>query len=62
MKQIGCRDMGVDCNFVAKGNDDEQIKKDLWAHAEKSHADVVKSLTPEMKNQMASKMDALLRK
>lgn len=62
MKEIGCRDMGVNCNFVAKGNTDEEIKKALWSHAEKSHAEVVKSLTPDKRKEMNATMDALLKK
>ena len=61
MKQVGCRDMGVNCDFVAKGSTDEEIKKTLWTHAEKSHAEVVKILTPEKKKEMTAKMDALLK-
>jgi len=62
MKELGCRDMGVNCSSVAKGNTDEEAKKALWSHAEKSHAEVVKSLTPDKKKEMNAAMDALLRK
>lgn len=62
MKQVGCRDMGVNCNYVASGKTDEEIKKNLWAHAEKSHAEVVKSLTPEKRKELTAKMDAILTK
>lgn len=60
MKQVGCRDMGVNCDFVAKGATDDEIKKNLWAHAENSHAEVVKSLTPEKRKELTTKMDAIL--
>ena len=62
MKEIGCRDMGVNCNFVAKGNTDEEVKKALWSHAEKAHAEVIKSLTPDKKKEMNATMDAVLKK
>jgi len=62
MKEIGCRAMGVDCNFVAKGNTDEEVKKALWSHAEKSHAEVIKSLTADKRREMNATMDVLLKK
>jgi predicted small metal-binding protein len=62
MKEIGCRDMGVNCNFVAKGTTDEEVKKALWSHAEKAHAEVIKSLTADKRNEMSAMMDALLKK
>ena len=62
MNEIGCRAMGVDCNFVAKGNTNEEVKKVLWSHAEKSHAEVVKSLTTDKRREMDATMDALLKK
>lgn len=61
MKQIGCRDMGVNCDFVAKGSTDEEIKRTLWTHAETSHGEAVKILTPDKKKEMNAKMDALLK-
>ncbi len=62
MKELGCRDMGVNCNFVAKGNTDEEIKKAAWTHAEKAHPDMMKGMTPDKKKEMNAKMDALLTK
>jgi len=62
MKQVGCRDMGVNCDFVAKGNSNDEIKKALWTHAEKSHAEVVKSLTAGKRQELSVKMDEILNK
>lgn len=62
MKKLGCRDMGMDCDYVAKGETNEQIKKEIWAHAEKKHATMFKGLSPEKKKTMTSKMDELLKR
>lgn len=62
MKEVSCRDMGVNCAFVAKGNTDEEVKKAVWAHAEKSHADMVKTMTPDKKKEMEMKLDTLLKR
>ena len=62
MKQLGCRDLGVSCGFVATGNTDEEIKNAAWAHAGKAHPDMMKGMTPDKKKEMNAKMDALLKR
>ena len=59
MKQLGCRDLGGNCDFVARGATDDEIKKKLMAHAEKDHKDMFKS--PDMKKQMMTRVDTALR-
>ena len=36
-KQFRCRDLGLECDFVACGGDDEEIMREAEIHAEKSH-------------------------
>lgn len=36
-KKLACRDVGVDCDFVARGNTVEEILQKARAHARKDH-------------------------
>lgn len=61
MMQLGCRELGGDCDFVAKGNSGEEIKKKIFAHAEKSHPEM-KSMSPEKKKELTAKIDNALKR
>lgn len=37
MKSLSCKDAGVNCNFVAQGNTDEEILKKIAEHGKKVH-------------------------
>ena len=36
-KTVSCRDVGMDCDFVAKGETDEDILQQCAEHARKDH-------------------------
>jgi len=61
MKELGCRDLGGDCSFVARGDSGEKVKKDLLAHAEKEHAEMMKKMSSQQRKEMMSKIDRLLK-
>ena len=37
MKTLSCRDVGVDCDFVARGETAEEIMQKAAAHAKSAH-------------------------
>ena len=43
--QFTCRDMGMDCDFVATGNTVAEVKAKAMAHAQVVHADMLKTLS-----------------
>ena len=45
MKTFACKDLGMDCTFVATGETIEEVKNKAMAHAQKVHADVLKQMT-----------------
>ena len=45
MKEFACKDLGMDCNFVAKGNTVDEVKAKAMEHAAAKHADLVKKMT-----------------
>jgi predicted small metal-binding protein len=46
MRRISCRDIGVDCDFVATGRTDEEVMKACAEHGKQAHA--MDKLPPEM--------------
>jgi len=62
MKQLGCRELGSDCSFVATGKTDDEIKNKLFKHAEKDHPEMMKTMTPEKRKDLTARMDEALRK
>jgi predicted small metal-binding protein len=36
-KTVSCRDVGSECDFVAKGNNEEEIMSQVTEHARKEH-------------------------
>ena len=59
MFSVSCRDVGVNCDFVGKGETEEELMKELVAHAVKDHG-----YTPEdvMKPEMQAKIKVHIHK
>jgi predicted small metal-binding protein len=61
MKKLACNDLGaMECDFVAQGETADEVKKQMFAHAEAEHPDVLKEMSPEELTAINQKMDALL--
>ena len=51
-KTIACRDMGVDCDFVARGENLEELFKNAGEHGRAVHN--MGEVTPEMREKAMS--------
>jgi predicted small metal-binding protein len=59
MKTVSCKDMGIDCGYVSKGETTEEAVDKLNAHAMKAHPEVVEEMSKKMsENEMTDKMMA----
>lgn len=45
-KTMSCRDVGPDCDFVAEGETDEEIMKQVTEHARTEHG--IEEVPPEL--------------
>lgn len=53
MLTVSCREVGVDCDYVAKGETEEEIMKNAGEHAVKDHGYKQEEImTPEMKEKI----------
>jgi predicted small metal-binding protein len=57
---ITCRELGADCDFVATGPTPREVKRALWGHVGRDHAQVASSLTPGMRAELEGHMDGIL--
>jgi predicted small metal-binding protein len=49
MKDLHCRDAGMSCDFVARGNTEKEILDQAGRHAQQAHN---MKVTPELEGQM----------
>lgn len=54
-KQLRCRDVGMNCDFEARGNTEEEVLRQASAHARTAHQ--ITEMTPEL----AAKVKAAIR-
>jgi predicted small metal-binding protein len=53
MLTVSCREVGVDCDYVAKGETEEEIMRNAGEHAVKDHGYKQEDImTPEMKEKI----------
>lgn len=54
-KQLSCRDLGMDCDYVIKGENDEEVIKGAMEHATEVHPEMLATITTsEQMEQMQS--------
>ncbi|BDG09138.1 DUF1059 domain-containing protein [Anaeromyxobacter paludicola] len=46
MKDFHCRDAGMDCDFVARGNSNQEIMEQARQHAQREHG--MQQLSPDL--------------
>jgi predicted small metal-binding protein len=52
MKTINCREAGFDCDYVVRGETEEEVMKNGVEHAMKDHGMKEEDITPEMKQKI----------
>lgn len=51
-KFVSCRDVGVDCDFVARGQNEQEVLQQCAEHARSAHG--MQELTPELAEKVRS--------
>jgi len=52
VKTLNCREAGFDCDYVVKGETDEEVLRNGGEHATKVHGMKAEDMTPEMKQKL----------
>ncbi len=61
MLKFACKDVGVDCDFVATGATVEEVKDKAFAHASVVHADLLKGLSEAQMAEMTKAVEASIK-
>ena len=61
MLKFACRDLGMDCDFVATGATVEEVKNQAFAHAGVVHADMLKTMSDEQKAQLTNAVETSIK-
>jgi len=56
MMMASCKDMGADCDFVAKGENAYDVKMKMMEHAKMDHKDMMMNMDEDGKKKMMEKM------
>jgi len=59
MLTVSCKEVGMDCDYVAKGDTEEELMKDAARHAVKDHGYKEEDI---MKPELVEKIKAHIRK
>ena len=52
MKTINCREAGFDCDYIVRGETEEEVMKNGAEHVMKDHGMKGEDITPEMKQKV----------
>jgi predicted small metal-binding protein len=61
MLEFACKDIGLNCSYVAKGNTLEEVKKQAMDHAQVVHKDFLDKMTPEQKVELDKNITRMTR-
>ena len=61
MFKYGCRDVGVDCDYVVTGATFEEVKEKVFAHAGVVHADMLKGMSQEELGQLTTAVEGAIK-
>jgi len=59
MKQVECRKIGLDCNYVIEGETEEELIRNAVNHAWERHAIKPDEMTSEMKAKIKENISTL---
>ncbi len=52
MLKFDCKELGTNCNYVAKGNTLEDVRKDAMQHVQTVHKDLMAKMSPQQMEDM----------
>jgi predicted small metal-binding protein len=61
LKTFACKDLGMDCSFVASGSTVEEVKEKAIAHAQVVHIDMLATMTPAQMNDLVQAVEKNIR-
>lgn len=57
MARLACKDLGMECDFVAEGRSPRKVKNKMFEHARDEHSELIAGITDERHQQLERAMD-----
>ena len=61
MLQFACKNLGIDCDFVATGDTKEDVLQQAMAHGSSIHSAMMKDMTEEQMTQFGKQLEASIK-
>lgn len=61
MPKLSCRELGGDCDYIAKGETVEDVKRDLLAHVAETHGRRLANMSNDEREAFDIRIDQVLR-
>jgi predicted small metal-binding protein len=61
MQKFACKDLGLDCGFVATGASKEDVLQKAMAHGNTVHSALMKNMTKEQMAQFGAQLEASIK-
>ena len=61
MMKFACKDLGIDCNYVATGSTKEEVLKKAMEHGGSAHADMMKNMSKEQMAQFGRQLESKIK-
>ena len=61
MMKFACKDLGMDCDFVATGATKEEVMQKAMAHGGVAHAALMKDMSKEQMEQFGKQLEASIK-
>jgi predicted small metal-binding protein len=59
--KLSCQDLGgKDCTYAVEGKSADEVKRKMWEHARRDHADILAGMNEEKRKGMEARMDEVL--
>ncbi len=61
MYSLACRDLGIDCDYVATAPTKEEVKLLVLTHSRAAHADLMKAMDDQQRAELSNLADTLVK-
>ena len=61
MMKFACKDLGIDCNYVATGSTKEEVLKKAMEHGGSAHADKMKNMSKDQMAQFGKQLESKIK-
>jgi predicted small metal-binding protein len=61
MKSLSCKDLGIDCDFVARANDTPEVVASTYTHSVQEHTEIHEPMFADKAAALVAQMENAIR-